>query len=68
MMGINVPDNTMAQLAAGFGCQIGTPPFTYLGLSVGTTRPSIQDLSPIVHRLERRLTSTSCFLTQGGRL
>jgi hypothetical protein len=63
MVGINVADNVMAQLAAGFGCQIGALPFTYLGLSVGTTRPTIQDLSPIVHRMERRLTSTSCFLT-----
>jgi hypothetical protein len=68
MIGINVPNNIMAQLAAGFGCQIGTLPFTYLGLSMGTARPTIQDLSPIVHRMERRLTSTSCFLTQGARL
>jgi hypothetical protein len=68
MMAINVEENVMTQLAQGFGCQIGTLPFTYLGLFVGTTRPSIQDLSPVVHRLERKLTATSCFLSQGARL
>jgi hypothetical protein len=68
MMAINVDDEVMQQLANGFGCQIGTLPFTYLGLAVGTTKPMIQDLTPIVHRLERRLTATSCFLSQGARL
>lgn len=62
MMAINVEDSVLQQLAQGFGCQVGTLPFTYLGLAVGTTKPSIQELSPIVHRLERRLTATSCFL------
>jgi hypothetical protein len=68
MMAINVDDEVMQQLANGFGCQIGTLPFTYLGLAVGTTKPMIQDLTPVVHRLERRLTATSCFLSQGARL
>jgi hypothetical protein len=68
MMPINVDDTTLRELAKGFGCQIGTLPFTYLGLSVGTSRPSIQDLTPVVHRLERRLTATSSFLSQGARL
>jgi hypothetical protein len=68
MMPINVDDPTLRELAEGFGCQIGTLPFTYLGLSVGTSRPSIQDLTPVVHRLERRLTATSSFLSQGARL
>jgi hypothetical protein len=68
MMPINVDDNTLRQLAAGFGCQIGMLTFTYLALSVGTSRPSIQDFTPVVHRLERRLTSTSSFLSQGARL
>jgi hypothetical protein len=43
-------------------------PFTYLGLPLGTTRPTISDLSPIVCRLETKLTSISSFLSQGARL
>jgi hypothetical protein len=68
MMEINVEKERMEALAQGFGCQIGTLPFPYLGLAVGTTRPSIQDLTLVVHRLERRLLATSSFLSQGARL
>jgi hypothetical protein len=68
MMAINVERERMEVLAQGFGCQIGSLPFPYLGLAVGTTRPSIQDLTHVVHRLERRLLATSSFLLQGARL
>jgi hypothetical protein len=68
MVSINVDDGLLNQLAYAFGCQIGTLPFTYLGLAVDTSRPSIQDLTPVVHILERRLTATSCFLSQCARL
>jgi hypothetical protein len=47
---------------------VGKLPFTYLGLPVGTTRPKIVDLLPLVDCMERRLTASSCFLTQGGKL
>jgi hypothetical protein len=50
------------------GCQVGSLPFPYLGLPLGTTRPCIKDLLPIVNGLERRLTATSIFLSQGARL
>jgi hypothetical protein len=65
---INVPHDVMKLLADEFGCQIGTMPFTYLGLPLGTTKPQIHDLLPLVCRLERKLTSSSSFLTQGARL
>jgi hypothetical protein len=65
---INVPEETMSELADAFGCQIGTLPFTYLGLPLGTSRPQIKDLLPLVTRLERRLASISHFLSQGARL
>jgi hypothetical protein len=42
-------------------------PFTYLGLSVGTTKPTITVLSSLVRRLERKLSSSSSFLSQGAR-
>jgi hypothetical protein len=65
---INVPDSLTDALAAEFGCQVGKMPFTCLGLPLGTTRPLIRDLSPLVCRLERKLSSSSSFLPQGARL
>jgi hypothetical protein len=47
---------------------VGSLPFTYLGLPVGTIKPTIAELSPLVCRLERKLTSSSSFLSQGARL
>jgi hypothetical protein len=65
---LNVEGSVTSQLAEALGCQVGSLPFPYLGLPLGTTKPSIQDLMPIVHGLERRLTATSIFLSQGARL
>jgi hypothetical protein len=42
--------------------------FTYLGLPLGTTRPLVQDLTPILTRLEKHLMGVSRFLTHAGRL
>jgi hypothetical protein len=53
----------LQQLADDFCCQVGLMPFTYLGLHVGTTKPTIAELSPLVCRLERKLTSSSSFLS-----
>jgi hypothetical protein len=65
---INVPDDLVALLAEDFGCQVGTMPFTYLGLPLGMTRPTMRDMMPLVCRLERKLSSSSSFLSQGARL
>jgi hypothetical protein len=35
---------------------------------MGTSKPKVDDFIPLVQRIERRLTSTSNFLTQVGRL
>ncbi len=55
-------------LASVLGCQVGTMPFTYLGLPLGTTRPTIAELMPLVDKVERRLSSTAIWLTYGGRV
>jgi hypothetical protein len=65
---INVPHDQVQNLADSIGCQVGVLPFTYLGLPVGTTKPTIAGLSPLVCRLERKLSSSSSFLSQGARL
>jgi hypothetical protein len=43
-------------------------PFTYLGLPLGTTRPTLRDLSPLTDSVERRLNACSRFLNYGGKL
>jgi hypothetical protein len=55
-------------LASSFGCSVGKLPFTYLGLPLGITKPTIQDLSPLVGLVERRLNAIAHFLSYGGRL
>jgi hypothetical protein len=68
MLPINISEDAVHALAQGFGCVVGSFPFTYLGLPMGTTRPTMVDFMPLVTRLERRLTASSCFLAYGGRL
>jgi hypothetical protein len=60
---INVMAERMEQLVNTFGCQIGSFPFPYLGLPMGLTKPRVEDFLPLVQRTERRLSSTSNFLT-----
>jgi hypothetical protein len=68
MIPINVSPEKMQHLANTFGCQIGSLPFTYLGLPMGTTKPRIDDLSPIMDRVEHRLSVYSIWLSYSGRL
>jgi hypothetical protein len=68
MMPINVSQDKMQHLANTFGCQIDSLPFTYLGLLMGTTKPRIEDLSPIMDRVERRLSAYSTWLSYSSRL
>jgi hypothetical protein len=68
MVPINVSHELISEFAQVFGCQVGTMPFTYLGLPLGATMPQIIDLMPLACRLERRLGSISSFLSQGARL
>ena len=48
--------------------EIGKLPFTYLGLPLGTTRPTIVELMPLVCSMERRLTATLNMISYGGKL
>ena len=43
-------------------------PFTYLGLPLGTTKPSIVDLAPLVCKTERRITATMLLMSHAGKL
>jgi hypothetical protein len=68
MIPINLSPDRLTHLAATFQCQTSSLPFTYLGLPLSDSKPTIQECLPLVHRVERRLISTTIFLTQGGKL
>jgi hypothetical protein len=68
MIPINCSDEVAVNLAGILECQIATMPFTYLGLPLGTTKPTVQDLSPLLDSIERRLNACSRFLSYAGRL
>jgi hypothetical protein len=57
VISINVNDGTVQALASSIGCVVGKIPFTYLGLPLGTTKPSVQDLMPMVCRIERKVSA-----------
>ena len=58
----------MELLALTFGCSVGSLPFTYLGLPMGTTKPRMEDLTPIMDRVEHRLSGCATWLSYSGRL
>jgi len=68
MLPINISDARLDFLARTFGCSKGSFSFTYLGLPLGLTRPTIQDHQPLISKCEARLGSVSSFLSQAGRL
>lgn len=65
---INVSSDKMKILAGTFGCQVGSLPFTYLRLPLGTTKPRIEDFAPLLDRVERKLTTCSTLLSYSGRV
>jgi hypothetical protein len=65
---INISKEEAQTLATSFGCKVESLPFTYLGLPLGTTKPSVDDLIPLISRLDKRLSGISSMLSYTGRL
>jgi hypothetical protein len=65
---INIDTDHAQALAQSFGCKVESLPFTYLGLPLGTTRPTVNDLMPLVTKLDKRLSGISSLMTYTGRL
>lgn len=65
---INVSNEKMMILAGTLGCQIGSLPFIYLGLPLGTTKPKIEEFAPLLDRVERKLSACSSLLSYSGRV
>ena len=68
MLAINVSQEKIEHLANTFGCSTGFFPFTYLGLPMGTTKPKMEDLTPLMDRVERCLSGSATWLSYSGRL
>jgi hypothetical protein len=68
MVPINLSPDRLAHLATTFNYQTESLPFTYLGLHLSNSKPTIQECFSLLHRVERRLISTAMFLTQGEKL
>jgi hypothetical protein len=67
-MPINMTPERLAHFAATLNCKVGTLPFTYLGLPLGITKPSLEYFLPIVQRVQKRLGGIADFLNYGGKL
>jgi hypothetical protein len=65
---INLSENSATVIADSLGCKVASMPFTYLGLPLGTTRPSVQDLMPLVDRIERRVSATFVLMPYSGKV
>ena len=65
---INIDHRRACELAGVFGCSVGSMPFTYLGLPMGTTRPSVLDLMPLVHAVERKTSTALSLMSSGAKL
>jgi hypothetical protein len=68
MVPINLNFQEANNLADTFGCKVESLPFTYLGLPLGTTRPSVANLMPLVSRLDKRLSGISSLMLYTGKL
>lgn len=68
MLPINVSDDRLDPLANACGCPKGTISFTYWGLPLSTTKPSVANFWPLLSKCARRLMAFSSLLSRAGRL
>jgi hypothetical protein len=65
---INLSAEKALHLAHTIGCLVESLPFTYLGLPLGTTKPSVEEFLPLLQRIEKRMMGLSKLLSYQGRL
>jgi hypothetical protein len=68
MIPININEQRLHHFALTLNCQTGSLPFTYLGLPLGLTKPSIKHFLPMVQRVQRILCGIADFMNYGGKL
>jgi hypothetical protein len=65
---INVGEEKVSIHVGTLGCLVETMHFTYLGLPLGTTKPTVQDFLPMFSRIEKRIIGIASFTSYSGRL
>ena len=68
MIPLNINQQQADHIAGIFGCVIGSMPFTYLGLPLGTTKPTVYDLMPLVDRIERAMSANFMMMSYSGHV
>jgi len=68
MVPINISEHKLNLLANTFGCSSGSFSFTYLGLPLSLTKPTVANFWPLISKCERRLVTVSSFLSHASRL
>jgi hypothetical protein len=67
-----VPINTDADkalhLSNTIDCKVGSMPFIYLGLPLGTTQPSLEDFLLLINKIEKRMMGLNQLVGYHGRL
>jgi hypothetical protein len=65
---INIDDGKANHLANTIGCSVGSMPFTYLALPLGTTRPIVDEFSNFLNRIEKCMMGINMLLRYSERL
>jgi hypothetical protein len=68
MFPINMDEERLSHFTNTLNCQKGSFPFTYLGLKLGLTKPTLEHFMPMVVRVEKILCVIADFLDYGGKL
>jgi hypothetical protein len=68
MVPINVSEERAEVLINTMGCKRGEFPFTYLGLPLGLSKPTVEQCLPLVQRIQRKLMGLATFMAQASRL
>lgn len=67
--GLNVANSQMSDFASWLGCTIGSTPFKYLGVRVGSTHRLVVDWEDVVKKIRNRVRKWEGLnLSIGGRL
>jgi hypothetical protein len=55
LVSINLEKDNAQHLAKTVGCQVGDMSFTFLGLPLGTTRPLVEELFPMLSKIQKKM-------------
>jgi hypothetical protein len=68
MIPINLSNERLKHFSGTINCQARSFPFTYVGLPLGLTKPSLEHFMPMVSRVQIRLYGIIDFLNYSGKL